>query len=481
MLDLPPLDAPAALAMLTASLDALAAVDPMTLCPDDALQQTRVLLVAHDRLEALALRGIADVDRRELHALDGNPTTGSWIAEQATSFTRGQVALARKLDRLPQVADRIAEGGLCLDDGILIGRALDKLRRHVDRPDGRIDGQPAEEALSGVIVDGVCDLVGRSRGGMANTDPRLTAVRAELLSIWQAPRPELARLEAAFLVLARTIEPTYLKRGLDELVDALLPNELDKDAIDDERNRSLELTKSTDRPGWDVRGHLDDETGDLLNTVLNAAAATDPDNPLDTETAAALREQGLDPYADGCILVRTKGQRTHDALRLVLRKVLAGNVLGVRGKAPVQMSITVSSDFLHGVPGARPATGSAGQTLPRSLVRRLACEGSAFTRFLTSLGSKVVDLSHTSRTLKPDERRIKRLETGGVCEAAGCHRGDATGHALIPHHVDPWAVSGTTSIRDTTMFCEISHADLHHGKTIRLKNGRSINEQGWVT
>jgi hypothetical protein len=51
---------------------------------------------------------------------------------------------------------------------------------------------------------------------------------------------------------------------------------------------------------------------------------------------------------------------------------------------------------------------------------------------------------------------------------------------LIPHHVVPYAISRTTSLADTAMLCEISHADLHHGKTIRLKTGRSINQHGWV-
>jgi hypothetical protein len=263
-------------------------------------------------------------------------------------------------------------------------------------------------------------------------------------------------------------------------VDALLPIQLDQDALDDERNRHVELTKDPDRPGYDIRGHVDDETGELVHTVLTAAMATDPDNPLDTQMADDLRAQGLDPYADGCVLTRTKGQRMHDALKRVLQQVLASNVLGVRGKTPVTMSITVPVHTLHGVPGAMPATGSAGHSLPISLVRRLACEGSAFTRFVMSLGGKVIDVSHTVRTLKPHERKIKQIETGGVCQAAGCARGDPTGHPLIPHHINPYARCKTTSLADTALLCEIAHADLHHGKTIRLKNGHSINEHGWV-
>ena len=143
------------------------------------------------------------------------------------------------------------------------------------------------------------------------------------------------------------------------------------------------------------------------------------------------------------------------------------------------MNITVSTETLSGVPGALPATGSAGQTLPISLARRLACD-TPLTRFVLSLGHKVIETSHTSRTLNPHERKVKQIETGGVCETAGCGRGDPTGHPLIPHHITPYAQCQTTSLKDTVLLCEISHAHVHHGNTLRLKNGRRINEQGYA-
>jgi hypothetical protein len=313
---IPPLDAtlPVPIAMVVAGLEAWDQVNPADLPPEVALLVTQVLANAHDRIKAQTLAAVADVERRELFRLDESTSTGSWIVEQATSFDRDAVALARRLDQVPQVAARIKAGGLKLDDGVLISRALTRLRRYVDRPDGLIDGQPAQEALFGVIVNGVRSAVCTSRGGWPDTDPRLPALQAELLGIYQSPVSEISRLEQAFLVLARIIAPGQLKPALQQLVDALLPIQLDQDALDDERNRHVELTKDPDRPGYDLRGHLDDETGALWHTVLTAAMATDPDNPLDTQLAEQLRAQGLDPYADGCVLIRTKGQRMHDAL-----------------------------------------------------------------------------------------------------------------------------------------------------------------------
>jgi hypothetical protein len=106
---------------------------------------------------------------------------------------------------------------------------------------------------------------------------------------------------------------------------------------------------------------------------------------------------------------------------------------------------------------------------------------SAITRFVISLGHRVVEMSHTERTLKPHERRIKHIETGGICQGAGCWRGDATGHALIPHHPTPYSVNPATSLRDTVLLCDLSHADVHvGGKAITLKDGRRLGPDGWV-
>ena len=98
---------------------------------------------------------------------------------------------------------------------------------------------------------------------------------------------------------------------------------------------------------------------------------------------------------------------------------------------------------------------------------------------MLSLGHKVIETSHTERTLKPHERRAKRIETGGHCQGAGCTRGPGT--RLVPHHADPWSQCGTTSLSDTVLLCEQTHTQLHHGHTIRLKDGRRLGPHGWTT
>lgn len=281
-------------------------------------------------------------------------------------------------------------------------------------------------------------------------------------------------------MLARCVEPGQLKGCLEMLAGALLPNLLAAQAEDGHRNRGLDLQRKEDGTGWSVRGDLDLECGELLHTAMTAAMETDPDNPVDTERDAQLRAQGLDPYLDGCTQRRSFRQRRHDGLKLALRRLLDSAALGLRGKHVPHVGVTISEAALHDEPGALPGRATSGAIWPAGLVRRALCD-SAITRFVLSLGHRVIETSHTERTIKPHERRIKDVETGGVCQAAGCDKGDQTGHRLIPHHVIPYAICGSTSLADTVLVCPGTHHDVHDGeKTVRLKDGRVIGPQGWV-
>jgi hypothetical protein len=51
----------------------------------------------------------------------------------------------------------------------------------------------------------------------------------------------------------------------------------------------------------------------------------------------------------------------------------------------------------------------------------------------------------------------------------------------VPHHVIGHAVAGRTSLGVSLLICPTLHHDLHTGKrTIRLRNGRRLNEDGYV-
>lgn len=465
---------------LVAAVDAVLAQAPAELPGVQALADTAELLVQAERLRVGLLARLADVDTRQLYALDDAASASSWVAQQQTSLDRGEVALAKRLAGLPTLDVAVREGRLSVAVAERVGKALTKLRRHVDRPDGLIDEQDGEQALCGVIGHGVRSLVCQGMGGLADDDPRLTSLMEALARIVESPTGQLARLEAAFVLLAERLEPQLLPAALGQLVDALLPDQLEKRAEDGHADRGFTLTPKSDGSGFVPSGDLDLETGELLTAVIESELAVDPDNPVDTEQWAQLRDQGWQAGDDlpACAGPRSMRQRRHDALRNGLRRYLDSGIAGLRDKVAPHVAVVVGIDLLDGVPGGLPAVSASGTRLPASLVRGWLC-GSAISRFVVSLGHKVIETSHTKRTLEPHERRAKRIETGGRCEGAGCRSGP--GAKIIPHHAEPWHVRGTTSLADTVNLCEATHHDVHvKKKRIRLRDGRVLDEHGWV-
>ncbi len=468
---------------LASAVDALAAQAPADLPEAQAMTDATALLPELERLRRVVLTRIADVDARKLHGLADAPSTGTWLAAQQTSLTRTEVALARRLAAFPAVAAAVDAGDLSVAVAARVIAALVKVRPHVDRPDGLVDGQPAEPTVRAVVVDGVLSIVCQARGGLADRDPLLLSLDEALVDIAAGGGSELGRLTDAFVLLARHVEPGDLPSALGQLVDALLPNELERRARDAFEERGFRMRRKEDGSGWLVtRGDLDLECGELLTTVLAAELAVDEDNPVDTAGYGQARQAGWQPGdelpADGCAGPRSLDQRRHDALKHGLRRYLDSGIAGLREKVAPHLAITVPIEALHDAPGALPPVAASGARLPRSLVRSWWCDSSV-TRFVLGLGRRVVELSHTERTLKAHERRIKRIETGGRCQGAGCRRGP--GDRLVPHHVDPWSDVGTTSLGDTVLLCEQTHHDLHSGKTILLKDGRRLGPHGWVT
>lgn len=417
---------------LRAAVMAQLETEPWRQAGVQALADAQALLVLSEQVRVAALSQVAEVERR-LHLDDGAPTIGTWVERQQTSLDRGDLALSRRLASLPALDTALRSGSLCVVAAEQVALSLARLRRHVDRPDGLVDGQPGEQVVTAVIVNGVRLVLCQALGGLAEDDPRLAGLVEELDRIAHpATLPtELARLEAAFVLLALQIEPAQLPDALGMLVDALLP-------------------------------------------VQHAERAEQ--GPADTDAYDQLR---LDGWQAGDDLPATGGPRSrvqqrHDALRSALRLLLDTGVLGTRDKVAPHLAVTVGLDALHDAPGALPPVAASGLRLPRALVREWWCD-SKLTRFVLGLGGRVLGVSHTERTLKAHERRAKHVETGGRCQGAGCCRGGP----LVPHHVVAYARCGTTSLADTVLLCRQTHRDVHSGKVVRLKDGRDLDENGW--
>jgi hypothetical protein len=337
---------------LREAIAAVCAVDSASLDEVQALADATAIVELTGTLKLAAVARVADVEDRKLHRIDGAPTTNSWLRQHESGLTSAEIIVARRLPRFATLSDAVQNGSIGMDSAGRIAAQLVKLRRWLDRPEGLIDGQPAVQALHGVIVNGVRGEVCQALGGLADDDPRLNALIAELSDIEQRSDSEIARVEAAFVLLAQRIEPALLPGSLAMLVDALLPNELERRAAEAHVSRGFGIQPDFDGGGWHITdGQLDLELGELLHTVLAAMRAVDPDNPGDTDGYRAAREDGWSS-ADGQDALagpgsgsgdrgpapRSRRQQQHDALKNGSPAVSVGVIMRSDGPVAVGSS-----------------------------------------------------------------------------------------------------------------------------------------------
>lgn len=447
-----------------------------------ALADVRALLAVGDALRAAALGRLSDVDTRQLYTLEDASSTAAWVDTQPCAAGHDEVSLARRFSRMPYVQEQVGAGELSIRTASVVGVALDQAARHLDRADGRIDGQPGEQVLSNVIVEGVLQLLAEGVGGFEADDTMFDRLLTDLVAIVQLPLAQLARLERAIVVLAQQLPASMLKAGLDRLLAALMPQRLDDADERGSRGRGFRMVLKPDGSGYQItRGDLTLELGEHVAAVLAAQRATDPDNPTDTAARAAQHDAATpDPTAQASAQEpRSRVQQDHDALLLGLRALLDSGELGSRHKVAPHIAVAVGLDTLHEVPGALPAVSrTTGTVLPRGLVRRLLCD-SAVTRLVLDLRGRVLDISHTERTAKAHERLAVATSWGHRCAEAGCP--SPPGTPLIPHHATPWHTVGTTSLTDTVPVCALTHDHIHvRGRSITLRNGRRLAADGWL-
>ncbi len=504
----PPVASPPLLA-LSAALGQLEGLDPTDLSGEQALLDLDVLLACEQQLRRHKLQALADARSRKHYLLDDAPSLPSWTRRRHPDSLVADVTLADHLRRFPVLRQQALSGELPVAVSRRVVQALRKAAPHLDRPDGLIDGQPAGPVINAVVAN-TLDLIAQAVMGFLDDDPLPDLLRAQIQQIMASGDSELGTLEQAFVLLASHLHPDHLAGALSQQLDALLPLQLEErnDRVED--HRDLTLTPHPDRPGGRVEGDADAELWELLHTLLAAAARRDPSNPEDTQAAADLRNQSghtdatqtpdtpthLDDRGqldqaiaeqveqdwdlhDGAQRPRSKGQRLHDAFKQLLQRHLDAGLAGSHDKTPVTLNVLVRTSRLDDHPGALPAMGGSGQTLPASLLRRWWCN-SKVTAFLLSPRFIPIGASHGQRTLTALERTAARVRDGG-CAGHGCCRPNDPLTELVPHHVQPWATHRNTSLADSVLACPRLHHDLHHGKTVQARNGRWLNEHGWTS
>ncbi len=505
----------------------LTAEDPVELAGPVALARTAELLIARERLQGAILSAVRDVDRRELFTLAAAGSTRGSLRQQLGGDS-GQLMLARRLADRPQVAEALAGGSVS-------GRAAGQLCTVLDQ----VPDQVPEPAIVAVLTDGISRLLSPHTGLLALDSvpitPAAAAVRADLRAVTAqcltaTGLPPADRLEPALLLLARHLPPGGLGGALELLLDALQPDRID---TPHEADYYLQLTPMLDGD-WDLLGHLDPETGTLLAREIErrdkSTAATSTSGTPTAATqfdalAAAANHHGTsggepgdrdpggetDPDTDGGDTATTgsapaasgtspgpptrtpaphprtlpTGQRRHDALRQLLHDLTdPGNDTGGDTRPgsgrppPVALTITATLDALEGRLGALPGTLDTPRgptSLTAHTLQRLGCY-SELTTVLLDAHHQPVGASGSHRSATTKERRALRARWGPQCAITGC-----TSTQTVPHHVRPWWLTHQTALRDLIPIGTHDHHELHeHHRTLRLKDGRHIDQLGWA-
>ena len=458
-----------------AAVQGLAAVDPARVDPAQALADLTEILHADEQLRVARLARLADAHTRRLAGLQDEVSVQTWARKRFDDVPREDIAIAGQLGGFPVLREAVGSRDVSVEASRLVAKALKQLRRHVDRPDGLIDGQPSSEVIP-AVVGNVLPLVAAARMGLPDDDPLLSCLRQEISQISAAPGSDLAKLERAFTLMGRWIPLRHLKAALAQQVDALLPSQLEEDAERARQRHGLRLDPVSRR----ITVQSDDELYELAHTVLAAAALGDPENPADTDAKRDLRAAGVGVEDDADVrFPRSREQRLHDALKLVFQRYLAAGLAGSHDKAPVSITVTLPLEKLEKSPGALPAVGGSGRRLPASLVSRWWCDASV-TGLVMAAGWIPLGQTHTQRTLTATERRASLVQHGRACDGLRCCTPHDPLTTLVPHHVYSFAEFGRTSMVETVWLCPRLHDAIHRGQTVQLRNGRWLNAQGWA-
>lgn len=510
----PPAGPSGAMLALQEAADQVCAEDLRSATDLQAVADATLFLQIQQRLGVHQARRLADLDQRDLPAVTGHHSTRAWLMDTAPDADPRDLSFARRAQAYRAVNAALDEGDLARKAATLVVGALGRCDRHVDTRDGLIDGQPGEQVVEAVVRN-VLPLVCSARLGLRDDDPLLAELTAATEQVLAEGGSQLERLEKAFVLLACHVPLRLLRPMLEELYLAIVPSELDRRNAEGDALNSVTITKRADGLGHRFTIEAGVELSERLLLSIASGMRTDPDNVLDTAVAKELREQGLNPYdpltweraqpareafsadADGRLEPavehpvfggpRGRDRRMADGLNRALARFLGAGLAGTHQKLPVQIGVTVTEPALTGAPGALPAKTDTGQLVGRRLLRRWWCD-SRVTAFVLSKGGRALRTIHAGRTLTAVERRAAQIEHGFRCAGVGCCRGSTREGSdpsdlveLRPHHVRRYADDGVTSLDETILICDTSHHDIHEGgRTIRLRDGRLLNEQGWV-
>ena len=265
--------------------------------------------------------------------------------------------------------------------------------------------------------------------------------------------------ERQLVELAAGLDPEGLRKCADRLT-ALLHPDGDFDDADRARRRFLLVGRQGPDGLSPVKGMLDPEARGYLEAVLAKYAAPGACNPEDQSPTVDEAPSDQTAQRDA----RSPRQRNHDALKAVLRAMLASGKLGSHRGLPVTVVVSTTLQDLQSASGM--AVTGGGSLLPMRDLIRMATHANHYLAVFDKHTACALYLGRTRRIASPAQRIVLHSKDRG-CTFPGC---DAPGYLSQVHHVEAWADGGSTDVDDLTFGCDPHHALLEIGGWIARKD-----------
>jgi hypothetical protein len=476
---------------LTAAVDGMLGQDPASLPGPVARERCRTVLAQAERLGVVVADALVDVQARELFADGRAGSLSGWLRQQPCG-DGGRASRSRRLAARPRVRDAVLDGQVGLGTADVLAKALE------DLPDSAEPGQ-----VEGVLTGAVPELLSRwtarnalDPSGDAEADARAAAARTAIDDgVAAVSATPAERLEAAYVLIGQAVAPAALVSQLQLIADALAPEQLLEREQQCHDGRSLVLTKKRTEPGWRLRGELTDEVGAALRAELEARAAARARREAALRTAARDGQAdpelfgtvGPGPLADDGTGPNLGGgsspwvgpdQLAHDLLGELLDALAGPGVREPGSPAPTPVTVIADLASVEGRLGTLPGTlllPTGPVPLSTEALHRHGCH-SRLDAVLLDAARHPVGASGSHRHATERERRALHAKWGDYCAVLGCASTDT-----IPHHAEPWWKTGRTKLGDLVPLCKSNHHDIHDGhRTLLLRDGRRIDENGWV-
>jgi hypothetical protein len=376
----------------------VAEVPPGSMGDDELMGAVEASSVLENRVAAVKLGLLAEVDRRRLAKRLGATGTDAWAAS-LTGTTRGAMAggiwLARLLeDKYPTTRDAFAAGGINQAQARVIVRAAERLP-------GGVSTEQRVTSEAGLVAKAVHGM--DARGLRRAARRMLEKVSKELADEHEADQlrgeEKRAEREACFAMSDNGDGTVSGRFTISELHASLL-------------RAFLERLCSPRRLARNTAGE----------TVADETVAT-----------------GVNSY-------ERQGRAFGELIEHLPQEGFGRGGIGVM----------VHLDHQHLLDGLASARLDTGLDISAGQARRLACTAGIIPTVLDG-DSVVLDLGRTRRLHTPAQARALSV-TNETCAAEGCQRPFAWCEI---HHPHPWAAGGTTDLTNALPLCGWHHRRAH--------------------